>query len=196
MKTMFKVTLLFALLICANTLFATGNLKVNIIPMKDEKAVVAISALSNTSFKMTLTNNEGHVVYYLENSEQSNNYKKVYNFSDLDDGYYKLTVVSEGMTSERPFRKFRGVIKVGEERTTLKPFFAYEDGRLKFSYLNFPKDDLNLYFYKKNELIYTQNIGREFNISKALNLTKLDRGNYEVVLATKDEVFSYPINIH
>jgi hypothetical protein len=164
--------------------------------MNDQKAVVAVSALSNTSFKMTLTDENNRVVHYVENTEESNNYNKVYNFSALEDGDYRLTVVSEGMTTERSFRKSRGAIKVGEERTILEPFFAYEDGHLKISYLNFPKDDLNLYFYKKNELIYTRNIGREFNVSKALNLTKLGRGNYEVMLATKNEVFSYPINIH
>jgi len=43
MKTMLKVTLLFALVAFANTLFATGNLKVNMLPINDEKAVVAIS---------------------------------------------------------------------------------------------------------------------------------------------------------
>lgn len=195
MKTMLKVTLLFVLVTCANTLFATGNLKVNIIPLKNEKAIVAVTSLSNTSFKMTLTDEKNRTVFYKENTDQSENYSKVYNFSDLEDGRYKLTVVADGLTTERSFQKNRGKIEVGEEKTTLEPFFGYNDGILKYSYLNFQKDNLRLYFYEKNHLIYTRDIGRIFNVTQALNLSKLRKGHYEVVLTTEDKSFSYPVNI-
>lgn len=195
MKTILKVTFLFALVAFANTLFASGNLKVNILPLNAEKAVVAISTLSNSNFNITIANDKGQIVYYQENSNPGENYRKVYNFSDLENGTYKLTVVSDDVTSERQFKKSNRMINVGEEKTTIEPFFGYEDGILRCTYLNFNKEDMTLHFFKNNELIYTKNIGRGFNILEAMNLSKLDKGNYEAVLYAGEKQFTYPIQI-
>lgn len=195
MKTMLKVTFLFALVAFANTLFAAGNLKVNILPLNAEKAVVAISTLSNSNFNITIADDNGQIVYYQENSNPGENYRKVYNFSNLEDGTYNLTVVSDDVTSERQFKKSHRIINVGEEKTTLEPFFGYEDGILRYSYLNFNKEVMTIYFYKNGEQIYTRSLGRGFNVQRALNLSKLDKGKYEAVLYAGGKQFSYPIEI-
>ena len=195
MKTMLKVTFLFALVAFASTLFASGNLKVNILPVDSEKALVAISTLSDSNFNITITDDNDHIVYYRENTDPGENYRKVYNFSDLEDGTYKLTVVSNDLTAERQFEKSHGLIKVGEEKTTLEPFFGYEDGILRCSYLNFTKEDMTLYFFKNNEPIYSKEIGRDFNVQQALNLSKLGKGTYEAVLTAGGKQFTYPIEI-
>jgi hypothetical protein len=195
MKTMLKVTFLFALVAFASTVFASGNLKVNILPLNADKAVVAISTLSNSNFNITIADDKGQIVYYQESSNPGENYRKVYNFSDLEDGTYQLTVVSDNLSAERQFNKSRGQIKVGEEKTTLEPFFGYEAGILRCSYLNFTKEDMTLHFFKNNELIYTKNVGRGFNMQEALNLSKLDKGNYEAVLYAGGKQFTYPIQI-
>ncbi len=88
-----------------------------------------------------------------------------------------------------------GRIKVGEEKTTLEPFFVYEAGILKFSYLNFGKEDMTIYFYKNNEQIYTKSLGRDFNVQQALDLSKLDKEAYEAVLYAGTKQFEYPIKI-
>lgn len=195
MKTILKVTFLFALVAFANTLFASGNLKVNLLPVNAEKAVVAISTLTDSNFKISITDENGQIIYYQENDNLGENYRKIYDFSNLDDGTYKLTVTSNDLTTERQFNKSHGQIKVGEEKTTLEPFFGYEAGILRCSYLNFGKEDMTLHFFKNNELIYTKNIGRDFNVQQALNLSKLDKGNYEAVLNAGVKQFTYPIQI-
>jgi hypothetical protein len=195
MKTMLKVTFLFALVAFANTLFAVGNLKVNILPVNAEKAVVAISTLTNSNFNITIADENGQIIYYQENLNAGENYRKVFNFSDIEDGTYKLTVVSNDLTAERQFKKSHGQIKVGEEKTTIEPFFGYEAGILRCSYLNFTKEDMTLHFFKNNELIYTKNVGRGFNLQEAMNLSKLDKGNYEAVLSAGPKEYSYPIEI-
>lgn len=195
MKTMLKVTFLFALVAFASNVFASGNLKVNILPVDSEKALVAISTLSDSNFNITITDDNDHIVYYRENTDPGENYRKVYNFSDLENGTYKLTVVSNDLTAERQFEKSHGLIKVGEEKTTLEPFFGYEDGILRCSYLNFTKEDMTLYFFKNNEPIYSKEIGRDFNVQQALNLSKLGKGTYEAVLTAGGKQFTYPIEI-
>lgn len=195
MKTILKVTLMFAFVAFANTLFAVGNLKVNIIPLSAEKAVVAISSLTNSNLKISVTDDFGRLVYYKETTEPGDNYRKVYNFSDLEDGKYNLSVVSDNLTTERQFEIGNKTITVGEEKTMLEPFFSYEDGYLKFSYLNFNKENVTLYFFEKNQLIYSKKIGRDFNVNSALNLAKLREGNYVAILAAGGKEYSYPIEI-
>jgi len=104
-------------------------------------------------------------------------------------------VVSNDLSSERQFKKSHGAIKVGEEKTTLEPFFGYEDGILRCSYLNFAKENVIIHFYEKNQQIYTKDIGRDFNVQQALNLSQLDKGNYEAVLTAGEKHFSYYIEI-
>jgi hypothetical protein len=186
---------LFALVAFANTLFAAGNLKVNILPVKAERAVVAISTLSNSNFNISIADDNGQIVYCKENSNPSENYRNVYDFSDLENGTYYLTVVSNDLTTERQFSLSHGQITVGEEKTTLQPFFGYQAGILKCSYLNFEKDKVTLIFYKNDEQIYSKKIGRDFNIHHALNLSKLDKGEYKAVLYAGEKQFKYPIEI-
>lgn len=195
MKTILKITFLFALVAFANTLFASGNLKVNIIPVNNEKALVAISTFSDCNFNFTIADENGKVVFYQENLSPSENYRKIFNFSDLEDGTYKLTAANSDLTVERQFKKAHGLIKVGEEKTTLEPFFGYEPGILRYSFLNFNKEDVTLYFYKNEEQIYSKNFGHHFNIQEALNLSKLDKGEYVAVLYAGKKQFRYPVQI-
>lgn len=195
MKTTLKVMMMFAFVAFVNTLFASGNLKVNIIPLKAEKAVVDILSLNNSSLKISVEDNMGRIVYYKETFESGNNYRKVYNFSDLEDGMYNLSVVCNDLTTVRPFQIKHGEIIVGEEKTTIEPFFGYEDGILKYTYLNFPKDNLTLNFYDENQLIYSKKIGRNFNVVEALNLSKLDKGNYIAILSAGEKEYTYEIHI-
>lgn len=195
MKTMLKVTLVVALFAVANTVFASGNLKVNILPVSAEKAVVTISSLDDSNLTISIEDSQGKIVYYNENTDPKDNYRRVYDFSDLEDGQYKLTVVCKDLTTECQFQKSHKGIQVGNEKTTLEPFFGYEDGILRCSYLNFSKEKLTLYLFEKNQLIYSKNIGRNFNVIEALNLSKLRRGNYEALLSTGDKEYSYKINI-
>ncbi len=195
MKTILKATLLIAFGAFATSVLASGNLKVNIQPISAEKAVVMISSLTESDLKISVEDSQGRIVYYKEVAEPTGDYRKVFDFSDLEAGQYKLSVESDRLTAKREFEIKDWKIQVGEEKTTLEPYFAYNDGLLRCSYLNFPKEDLKIYFCDKNQVIYTKEIGRVFNVSEALNLSKLEKGNYTAVLSTKDKEYAYDINI-
>jgi hypothetical protein len=154
-----------------------------------------ISSLTESDLKISVKDSEGRIVYYKEVAEPTGDYRKVYDFSDLEAGHYKLSVESDRLTAEREFEIKNWKIQVGNEKTTLEPFFGYHDGLLRCSYLNFPKDDLKIYFCDKNQVIYTKEIGRNFNVSEALNLSKLDKGFYTAVLSTKDKEYTYDLEI-
>jgi hypothetical protein len=195
MKTILKVTLMFAFVAFANTLFASGNLKVNIQPLSAEKAIVAISSLTESNLKIKVEDSRGLIVYYKEVADPAGDYKKVFDFSDLEAGQYKLSVESDRLTAEREFEIKNWKIEVGDEKTTLEPYFGYNDGLLRCSYMNFPKENLTLNFYSQKQLLYTKEMGRNFNVNEALNLSKLDKGTYTAVLSTKDKDYTYNVEI-
>jgi hypothetical protein len=195
MKTILKVTLLFAFAAFVNTAFAAGNLNVNIVPLSADKAVVAISSLTDSSLKISVEDELGRIIYYKETEEPAGDYRKVFDFSYLEEGIYKLTVESDKLITKREFEIDNAKISVGKEKTTLEPFFYYKDNLLRCSYLNFEKENLKLYFFDQGELIYTKEIGRNFTVSEALNLSKLDKGNYTAMLSTGEKDYTYDIEI-
>jgi hypothetical protein len=198
MKTMnaiSKVTMLFAFVAFANTLMATGNLKVNIVPMTAEKAVVEISSAAASNFQISISNSKGEVVYYNETDEESSDYRKVYDFSDLENGNYKLSVTIENQTTERLFSINNKNLAVGKEKNSMKPFFSYKDDILKLSYLNFSEKNMNLDFYNGNDLVYSHKIDNQFTVNKGFDLSKLDKGNYSVVLSADDKTYTYNVNV-
>jgi hypothetical protein len=190
-----KVTMLIAFVAFANTLMATGNLKVNILPLTAEKAVVAISNTAAANFQISIANEKGEVVYYKETDADSKDFRKVFDFSNLEKGDYKLSVTVDAATTERLFKIENKNIAVGKEKSILEPFFAYKDGVLKLSYLNFSEDNLSLNFYDRENLVYSKEIGDKFNVNEGFNLSKLEKGTYSVVLSANDKSYTYNLNV-
>ena len=198
MKTMnaiSKVTMLFAFVAFANTLMATGNLKVNIVPLTSEKAVVDISNAKASNFQISIENTKGEVVYYKETDDATDNYRKTFDFSNLENGDYKLSATADQFTTVRSFKIKNKNIAVGKEKNMMEPYFAYKDGILKLSFLNFSEGNLSVNFYSNDDLVYSKDLGYKFDVNEGFNLKKLDKGSYSVVLSTDDKTYSYNVNV-
>jgi hypothetical protein len=193
-KTISKLTMLFAFVAFANTLLAGGNLKVNILPLTSETAVVAISSVDASNLQISIENENGEKVYYKEADAENKDYRKVFDFSNLERGDYKLSVTTNGLTTERNFSIDKN-IAVGKEKSLIEPYFAYKNGVLKVSYLNFPEENVSLNFYANNDLVYSKEIGTKFNVTEGYDLSKLDKGSYSVVLSTDSKSYSYDLDL-
>lgn len=194
-KTISKLAMLFAFVAFANTLMASGNLKVNIVPLTSETAVVAISNTAASNFQISIENEKGEIIYYKETGADSKDYRKVFDFSKLEAGDYKLAASIDGSTTERSFKIGNKNIAVGKEKSIMEPYFAYKEGVLKLSYLNFSEENLSLNFYDTNELVYSKKIGDKFNVNEGFDLSKLNKGNYSVVLSTDSKSYTYNVNV-
>lgn len=194
-KLFSKVTMLIAFVAFANTLMAAGNLKVNILPLTADKAVVAISNTDAANFKISIRNDNGETVYYKETDGDTKDYRKIFDFSDLDRGDYKLSVSVNGLTTERAFKIDNTNIAVGKEKSLLEPYFGYKNGVLKLSYLNFPEEKLRLNVYDGPELIFTKELGNKFNVIEGYDLSKLAKGSYSVVLTSDSQNYSYNLDV-
>lgn len=60
---MIKTTLVIAFLMSANVLFATGNLKVNVLPVSSENVFCSITSLANSDLNISVSNARGIIVY-------------------------------------------------------------------------------------------------------------------------------------
>jgi len=194
-KTISKLTMLFAFVAFADTLMASGNLKVNILPLTSEKAVVAISNNTASNFQISIENENGETIYYKETTAESKDFRKVFDFSNLTSGEYTLTATIDGATTERAFKVERNKIAVGKEKTAIEPYFSFKDGTLAVSYLNFSEENLLLSFYDNNGLVYSKEIGDKFNVTEGFDLSKLANGNYTVVLSTGSRNYDYQVNV-
>ncbi len=194
-KTISKVTMLIAFVAFANTLMASGNLKVNILPLTSETAVVAISNVEAANFQISIENENGEVVYYKETDGIAKDYRKVFDFSKLDKGDYKLSVSIDGSNTERSFSIDNKKIAVGKEKVHVEPFFGYKNGVLKLSYLNFTQESLSLNLYDGKDLVYSKEMGDRFNVNEGLNLSKLEKGAYSVILSSGSKNYSYSLNV-
>jgi len=190
------LTMMFAIIVIANVALATGNLRVDILPLNAERAVVAISSSAENSFEISIENSAGEIVYYNETEGKMADYRKVYDFSKLEDGKYTLIVNIDGATTKRDFNiDSKNMIKVGKMKSIVEPYFAFNDDVLRVAYLNYPGEKMDLLIYDGNDLIYNKALENTFSVNEGLNLSKLKAGNYQVVLATGDQVFDYTVEV-
>ena len=179
----------------ANVSLATGNLRVDILPLTVDRAVVAISNTAESNFEISIENSAGETVYYKETEGKIADYRKIYDFSKLESGQYTLTVNVDGAISKRDFNIDREGIQVGRMKSIVEPYFAFNNDILRVAYLNFPGAKMNLMIYDGEGLIYSKALKNTFSVNEGLNLSKLKAGNYDVVLATDDQVFNYTVEV-
>lgn len=194
MKTIRTLTMMFAAMLIANIALATGNLRVDILPLTASRAVVAISNSIESNFEISIENSAGEIVYYKETEGEVADYRKVYDFSRLEAGKYSLVVNIDGASSRRDFNIGNG-IEVGKMKNLVKPFFAYNNEILHLAYLNYPGEKMDLLIYDGDNLIYNKALENTFSVNEGLDLSKLKTGNYQVVLATGDQVYDYTVEV-
>ncbi|KOH47082.1 T9SS type A sorting domain-containing protein [Sunxiuqinia dokdonensis] len=195
MKTFRTISMMLALTVIANIALATGNLRVNILPLNAERAVVAISNDGETKFQISIEDAYGSVVYFKETEGNVADYRKVYDFSKLENGNYKLIVSLDGVKGQREFAINNGSINVGKEKMLATPFFSYKEDILRVAFLNHAGEKTNLYIYNDGELVYSKALENSFSVNEGLNLSKLASGEYQVVLASGNEVYDYAVAV-
>ncbi|MDX9881471.1 MAG: hypothetical protein RBS73_05355 [Prolixibacteraceae bacterium] len=194
-RTISKVTTLVAFVAFANVVLASGNLKVNILPLTSEKAVVAVSNYTGNMFQLSIENENGEILFYKEITDASDAYSKVYDFSRLEKGNYKLQVAVDGEKITRDFAIEKNTISVGKAKPVIDPYFSFKNNVLKISYLNFGEKNVNINFFNGTDKIYGKTAGNKFNVSEGFDLSKLEKGDYSVSLSTENDEYTYNFTI-
>lgn len=193
MKNVKSILTGLALVLVTGAVWATGNMKVNIVPAENEKAVVQILNVAESNYEIELKNETGDLVFYKKTDAPSANYARHYDFSMLEDGNYSLTVKGDNEKMENSLKIDKGTVEVLNQRKEVAPFFTVRDNRLEVSYLNFELENLKVMVYDNNTLLFEKNLEPEFAVNYGLDLSNLQSGTYDAVLVAENSSFEYQI---
>ncbi len=191
MKTIIAISFLAASALVSQQSFASGNLKVNILPLDEGKAKFELSNNLVQSFEISILNPMGEMVYYHETQGEQAEYKKTYDFSNLEDGLYKVEVKIDGSSNEQLLSISNGQVQLGESVYKTEPFFSYKNNKLNLSYLNHNSETMSLHLYEDGKLVWQKELDNSITLHKGLNMEKLKKGEYQIVLASGNEVYEY-----
>ncbi len=195
MKTIKKSIFAAALIFVTGSLFASGNLWVNMTQAGSEEAVIEASNVNAELFEIEVRDEYGELIFTKETKENAANYKKKYDFSALEDGRYYLQVKHGNETFEKYFQLERGDIQTLNTSKKIAPFFEFADNKWKMSYLNFSGDNMGIYIYGDKGLVHEKDLKPEFKVNEGFDLSKLESGNYKVVFTAGFDVYEKDITI-
>lgn len=190
MKT--KVLLLTVLAtFLASATFATKLPSMNIVPVKAEKTILEIENGEASHFELTVVNSNNEILYYKKSETPVENYKTVFDFSNLDNDCYHVSLSVGNWTLGRQLTVKGNRIEVGNEVRFAAPVFSYNDNQLDVSFLNMGQKNVFLNIYKEGEHVAGRKLGNEICLQKSFDLSKLDKGLYEVTINDKFKEYSY-----
>ncbi len=187
MKLLFTVT---AVMIAA-IVTAVEKPKMDVIPLNADQAIVSITNENPALFEMSIETNKGELVYYKQTTKASTEYKKTFDFANLENGSYVLKLKVNDTGVHREFEVSNKEILVGDSKMKYDPYFSFKDNILKFSYLNFDQENFSVSIYNEDELFFNKKVGKDFAIQEGFNLSKLENGSYKVVLSSFNNQYVY-----
>jgi hypothetical protein len=196
MKTLRNMLAVSIMLFVFNSAIASG-LRVNMVANDAEITVVEIANNKMSNFEIEVTDVYGEDLYRMKTKAPVAEFKKRYDFSELEDGtfFYSVKIDNEKVVKELEVKD--GVVKVADIRKTIDPYFVQKDDLLKMSFLNFQKEDVKVYIYgPNNDLVSEVGLGNDFTINKALNLKDLEMGDYELVLTHNNDYYEYQFSVN
>lgn len=167
--------------------------KMDVIPLNANQAIVSITNENPALFEMSIETNNGDLVYYKQTTKISTEYKKTFDFANLQNGSYVLKLKVNDTRVYREFEVNNSEIVVGDSKMKFDPYFSFKNNELKFSYLNFDQENFNVSIYNENELFFNKKLGKDFAIQEGFNLSKLEKGNYTVVLSSLSNEYVYTL---
>jgi hypothetical protein len=192
-----KSFLALLLILFSGSVMATGNLRLNILTGVNDRAMVSVTNATESLFEIQILDQSGDLLYYKSTHKPSKQYADIFDFSTLNDGQYTMTVSLGKETEIANLEKRAGKLFVVDQRKELEPFFALKEKQLDITFLNYDKEDVTLYVYdnRTNELIHQEDLKNGFSINHAIDFSRLGRGDYDAVIATDSQYYTYEVNI-
>ncbi|WP_319272018.1 hypothetical protein [uncultured Draconibacterium sp.] len=192
MKTIKLLSTVLAVAIVA-VATAVEKPKMSVTPLSADRAVITIQNENASLFELSIHAEDGELVYYKQTTKPLSSYQKIYDFKNLENGNYTMDLRINDTRLLKDFEVASKGISVGESKLRIDPYFAFADGVLKLSYLNFDQESLSLNIYDEDGLVYKTSLGKDFNVASGYDLSALKEGKYEVILSSLNNDFSYSL---
>ena len=192
MKTI-KILSVFTFVAVAVIATAVEKPQMNVIQLSDETALIAIASENPAYFELSIKAENGDLVYYKESATELTDLRQVIDYSKVENGLYSLTLKVNDTYVSRDFEVNNKKMIVGETKMKYAPHFNYNSDVLKLSYLNFDEENVRFKIYSDGELVFENKLGNEFVLSAGYDLSKLEKGKYQVELTSLNQQFTYDI---
>ncbi|MUU78976.1 hypothetical protein [Winogradskyella endarachnes] len=179
MKTLFKNILVLAVMLGTCTSYANAALEVSptfnnvnegdLISVKDESGAVIYN---------------GRINY-------NGNLQHLYDFSQLNDGTYKVEVNKDYEIVVNSVKVKNNIVTFIEAKSEkiFKPVFRTKDSKIIISKIAIDTNEMEVELYYENNLIHTETVTGEDILNRIYQLDNTQRGEYTAVIKSNDRVF-------
>lgn len=175
------------------TSYAADRERLSVVPYDDCKALVALNAEDPSVFKVAIKNDMNQTVYYEKTREASQMYRGRFDFSNLEDGNYVLTVKSENQFWVNKLKVKDSRVEVQEVCKSIAPVVVQKENKLNVSVLNSVQKPVFMNVYCGDEHVFGEKLGRTFTIQKRFDLSALEPGDYKVVITDWHTDYNYTV---
>ena len=193
MKTIITIGFLITVSLFSELTMAGGNYRVNVALKSESKALTEISNNSEQNYEISISNWAGDILYHRVAQGEKVESRKVFDFSDSEFGVYKVKVKLDGESSEQLVTVTKTGVEVGEIVRNADPVFTFNDNVLTLSFQNQNKDGMSLNMYSDGVLIYEKKLNDSASLNKKFDLSKLNKGDYQVVFSVGNDQFVYAL---
>lgn len=194
MKT-FRLVIFLAAIFGSNVASASGNATLNLIPVEDQKVLVAFESVIPGQISLTLTDSDERVVYYKSTFSPKAEYRGIYNLSELQDGAYTLSVNSGDARISRNIEIKNKELAFSDPVFGNTPVFNLNKQFLDISFLNNQLKNVSVQIFRNNSLVYASQLGDGLVVQNRFDLSRLPGGDYRVYLVSGNDTYTFDAEI-
>ncbi|MGB6267533.1 MAG: hypothetical protein WBF67_00860 [Olleya sp.] len=138
------------------------------------------------------------LILYNEAISKSGQYNKSFDLTTLPNGSYFFELDKKMQTRIYPFTVENTIVKFDKDNLTIinKPRVRVEDNTIIITASNLDKVDYSVeIYYNSSDSIFSETYFNTTHIGKKYKLEKEKKGEYAVVVTTKDRTFTYTVSI-
>jgi hypothetical protein len=197
MKSLIKKSWVIAMLFTAMVMVASNEDSGVKFTLVDSKLIDLKLQNSDGDILISVKDIDGHVLYS-ENYEGLN-FSKKYDLATLPNGDYFFEIEGSTKIKLMPFKVSSKKVSFNNEIETVyyKPTVRQDKNLVYVSKVTFNEEAslaISLYDEKLNEL-YSEDLSGTLSLGKILDISKLAKGNYKLVLKSGNKVFTEEIKI-
>lgn len=191
MKKLIKTTLLLALIVSANTIFANGDEAY--INIKESK-VFSVHHNTTSYMEVSIIDNSGLVLY--RKSSTGNGVAKSFDLKELPVGNYTLEIEDDKKVTSYAMEVVNDGLSINKSNVSVfKPVISVNNRFVNVSMLKFIDGSVNMGIYNaQNELVFNDKINGE-SISLRYDLSKLAAGKYTLLFNVEGHSFQEFVTI-
>lgn len=144
---------------------------------------VKFESFAPRNFELTVTDKNGEIVFYKKSERPSDNYSGAINFNGLKDGEYHLNLDFGDCSINRDVLVSKYKVQSGEISSKCAPYFQVEKNSIRISHFNKEQKNLFLNVYQNGKLIDGKKLGNDLCLQKYVDISRLKRGTYNVILS-------------